>query len=125
VPIQSYHDLTVWRQAVELAVSSHRVAQHMPPVERFGLANQIRRAAVSVPANIAEGHARLHTAEYVNHLSIARGSLYELETHLVLAQRFGYLDETTLRAMLESSNEVGRLLNGLVRALRRSTAPGP
>jgi four helix bundle protein len=80
---------------------------------------QLRRAAVSVPSNIAEGHGRHHLGDYLHHLSMANGSLMELETQVVIASRRGYLDAESERQLLERSAEVGRMLAGLTRSLRR------
>ncbi|MBM3188245.1 MAG: four helix bundle protein [Chloroflexi bacterium] len=93
--------------------------------ERWGLTSQMRQAAVSVPANIAEGHGRTHRGDYIHHLSVARGSLAELETHLQLAVRLGYLTEEGIERTWGLAQEVGRLLNGLLRALRPPRPPTP
>lgn len=87
---RSYRDLVVWQKSIELVVAAYKLTATFPEHERFGLTSQLHRAAVSVPANIAEGHARMHRNEYVHHLSIARGSLAELETHITIAVRLGY-----------------------------------
>ena len=89
-----------------------------PAAEQFGLTSQLRRAAISVPANIAEGHGRGATKAYLNHLSIANGSLKELETHLLLAERLGYVSSAALEPVFTRSTEVGRMLTGLRRSLR-------
>jgi four helix bundle protein len=91
----------------------------MPKEEVFGLTSQLRRAAVSVVANIAEGHGRLHRADYIHHLSISRGSLAETKTHLEIAVRVAFLREEQVREAHELSERVWRLLNGLIGALRR------
>ena len=90
-----------------------------PREELFGLTNQVRRAAVSVPANIAEGQGRTGTNELLHHLSIAHGSLYEVETHLLISRRLGYVDDSTSELLARQTEEVGRLLGGLIRSLRR------
>src|SRR5689334_15063728 len=82
---RGYRELTAWQVAMELVVVAHRVADSLPTTQRFALADQIRRSAISIPANIAEGYGRLHRGDYVRHLSIARGSACELETHLEVA----------------------------------------
>jgi four helix bundle protein len=107
---------------MDLGVESYRVGELMPSRERFGLVAQIRRAAVSIPANIAEGHGRLRRGEYLHHLSIARGSLKELETLLTLSERLGYLSEADLRASVELCDFVSRMLTRLRRSLRESVA---
>jgi four helix bundle protein len=117
--IRSYRDLDVWQKAMDLVVASYRAADHFPKTETYGLAIQLQRAAVSVPANIAEGQGRNHTKEFINHLSIAYGSLMEVETHLQIATRLNYLEEPLLHDLLVRSAEVGRMLNGLTQSLNR------
>src|SRR5262245_48278962 len=89
--VKSYRDLLVWQKAMNLVVESYRLANQLPKSELYGLTSQIQRAAISVPANIAEGHGRDHLGDYLRHLSIANGSLMELETHLLLIHRLAYL----------------------------------
>src|SRR5262249_50090727 len=84
VPLQSYRDLKVWQRALDMTVECYRLSRTLPGSEVYGLSSQIRRASVSVPANIAEGHGRKHLGDYLHHPSVARGSLMELETHLVI-----------------------------------------
>ena len=122
--ISSYRDLKVWDKAMDLVTACYTITRGFPKEERYGLTSQLQRAAVSIPANIAEGHARQHRAEYVQHLSIARGSLAELETHVQIADRLGYLSSDRTGPILGQCAEVGRMLNGLVRSLRqRQTQP--
>lgn len=83
--IKSYRDLLVWQKAMDLVAESYGLSAKPPKTETYGLASQIQRAAVSIPANIAEGHGREHLGDYLHHLSVANGSLMELETHLLLA----------------------------------------
>src|SRR5271154_7462157 len=89
--IASYRDLLVWQKGIDLVVKSYELSKRLPPTETYGLAAQIQRSAVSVPANIAEGHGRRHLGDYLHHLSMARGSLLELETHILITVRLGYL----------------------------------
>jgi four helix bundle protein len=114
VVIRSYRDLRVWQKGVDLAVESYRAARRLPRSEVYGLSIQIQRAAVSIPANIAEGHGRDHLGDYLHHLSIANGSLMELETHLLVASRLTHLRSSDIEPVLLRSAEVGRMLNGLV-----------
>lgn len=93
----------------------------MPAVERFGLTNQMQRSAVSVPANIAEGNGRLHRGEYLHHLSIARGSLMELETHLTLAVRLKFLGRRAVLPVWNKCEDMARLLNALITSLKKGT----
>jgi four helix bundle protein len=116
--ILSYRDLKVWQKSIDLVVECYRLSERFPKTETYGLASQLRRAAVSVPANVAEGHARTHTKEFLHHLSIAYGSLTELETHLVIASRLRYVDSDSLKAILNKSGEISRMLSGLMRSLR-------
>lgn len=111
--IRSYRDLIVWREAMDLAVACHRLVDGFPRVEKYGLALQVRRAAVSVPANIAEGRSRIGTREFARFLSIARGSLAELETHILLAQRLGYVEPANTAPILARIADIGRMLNAL------------
>ena len=88
--IRSYRDLKVWERAMDLVVASYKFTELLPKSEAYGLVPQIGRAAVSIPANIAEGHGREHLGEYLHHLSVANGSLMELETHFLIANRLAY-----------------------------------
>jgi four helix bundle protein len=117
--VSYYKYLLVWQRGMDLVVEVYSVAKLLPKDELFALTNQIRRAAVSVPANIAEGHARLHRGDFLKHLSIARGSLSEVETHLEIACRLGYLQKTEAKTASDLIQEVGRLLNALINSLER------
>ena len=102
---------------MDLVVGCYRLTTAFPSDERFGLTSQLRRAAVSVPANIAEGHGRGVTKAFVNHLSIAAGSLKELETHLLIAVRLNYVAGDGIAPLLDLSSRIGRMLTGLRRSL--------
>ena len=115
----SHKDLILWQKSMDLAVEVHRLARQLPRHELFGLGNQLRRAAVSVPSNVAEGSARRTTREFISFLHIARGSLAELETQVLLARRLQYLDDASVRALAPAVAEVGRLLNAVIRGLQR------
>lgn len=115
--IKSYQDLIVWQKAMDLAEAIYAATRMFPREEIYGLSSQLRRSAVSIPSNIAEGHGRQSTREFLHHLSITRGSLNELETQVILAQRLGYIDDTSLQRINVLINEVGRLLGGLMNAL--------
>jgi len=127
--VQGYQDLQVWQKAMDLVLEAYRVAGNLPKAEQFGLTSQMQRAAVSIPANIAEGHGRSATSAFLNHLSIAHGSLVELETHVQIADRLGYLEGADLQSFLPRTQEVGRMLRGLIRSLRtknsRADDPAP
>jgi len=118
-PILSYRDLTAWQKAMDLVVLTYGVAEQLAHTEMFALASQMRRSAVSVPANVAEGHGRFYRRDYVRILSIANGSLMELETELTAAHRLRYITEKRLSQFLVRSSEVARLLAGLRRSLER------
>lgn len=113
---QNYRDLVVWQRAMDLAQAVYDLTRAFPPDERFGLTAQTRRAAVSIPSNIAEGQGRGGDAEFVRFLRIAHGSLREVETQLILAMRCGLVGDESVRPILERCAEVGRLLNGLIRS---------
>jgi four helix bundle protein len=104
---------------MDLSVHCYRLSSRFPRTEIYGLSAQLRRAAVSVPANIAEGRSRQHTKEFLHHLSIAYGSLAELETHVMIAQRLGYVSEEEANTTLVATAVVGRLINGLQKSLQR------
>jgi four helix bundle protein len=118
-PIESYRDLVVWQQAMDLVVMCYRVTERFPSSEQFGLTFQVRKSAVSIPSNIAEGYQRRSTGAYLQHLSIASGSQGELGTQLEIARRLGYLPVSAASATSEANEEVGRLLYGLSEGVRR------
>jgi four helix bundle protein len=117
--IKTYHELEVWQKAMDLVIACYRVAESFPKSEVYGLTIQLQRAGVSVPANIAEGQGRNHTREFIDHLSIAYGSLMEVETLLQIAARLTYMQQSELNKLLLQTNEIGRMLNGLMRSLNR------
>jgi four helix bundle protein len=114
----TYEDLEAWRLAMDLVDSIYRHTGNLPKQEQYGLTNQIRRAAVSVPSNIAEGKGRSSDRELVQFLTHARGSLYELQTQIRIAYRLHYLHADSARELWNQAAEVGRLLNGLIRTFR-------
>ncbi len=114
--MRDHRDLEVWQRAMDLAADIYRATEHFPPSERYGLCAQMRRAAVSIPSNIAEGAARRTTRDFLAFAHIARGSLAELETQVLLAIRIGL--QLDAQAWPQRMNEVGRLMNGLIRSLR-------
>jgi four helix bundle protein len=116
--IRSYRDLRVWRLGMLVAGEAYAIAKTLPLNERFELAAQIRRAAVSIPSNIAEGHGRKHLGDYVRSLSIANGSLKELETEVLLAAKFRMINRERARRFLETSERLGRMLTVLLQQLR-------
>jgi four helix bundle protein len=118
----NYRELGVWSRSMELVEVCYHLSRRLPQSETHGLARQIRRAAVSIPANIAEGHGRRNLGEYIQHLSIANGSLEELETHLMISGRINYLEENEIISALEASAEIGRMLASLMENLRDKRA---
>ncbi len=124
--ILSYRDLKVWRTATRLVLEVYRLTRRFPKEEIYGLTSQLRRATVSIPANIAEGHARLHRGDYLRSLSVAMGSVKELETELLIACELGYASADEVRRVSVLADEVGRMLAAIVRSLRRKAlTPNP
>ena len=115
--IRHYRDLLVWQKAVDWVDAIYAATREWPKEERYGLISQVTRAAVSVPSNIAEGCARRSTGEFVRFLSIARGSLAEAETQLIIGTRQGYLDQASQKALLDAVDEISRMLAGLIAKL--------
>lgn len=115
--VQSYRDLMAWQKSMDLVVEIYKLSKLFPRDEQFGLISQIRRSTVSIPANIAEGQGRLHRAEFLRFLSIARGSLTETETHLLIALRLGYLNREQAKSAWALCRETGRILYGLIKSL--------
>lgn len=120
--LKSYRDLLVWQKAIELVVLVYRLSAEFPRDEIYGLTAQIRRASVSVPSNIAEGYGRGTRKEYIQFLSIAQGSLKELETQTILAERLSYATSAQVERVLSDSERVGKMLGSLIRSLK---AKGP
>jgi four helix bundle protein len=116
--IKSYRDLEAWQKGMDLVQEIYRISKQFPKEELLGLTAQMRRAAVSVPANIAEGQGRLQTAEFTRFLSIARGSLTEVETYLLVSVRLEYIDRDAAKPAWLLTQEVGRLINALILSLR-------
>jgi len=112
-----YRGLTVWQRAMELAEEVYRLTDLLPSTEKYGLSSQLQRSAASIPANIAEGYGRTHRGDYLRHLSIARGSLMEVETHLILAVRVKKLDRTEAIKAWELAQEVGKMLTQMIRKM--------
>ena len=116
--ISDYRDLEVWKKSMRLTTQVYEVTDQLPKSEIFGLTAQVRRAAVSVPANIAEGNARGSRKDYRRHLLISRGSLAELDTHLLLCRSLGYLTADPLRSLSEDLRVISRMLTSLIAALK-------
>ena len=117
--VSSYSDLQVWQRSMAFVKQVYEATKTFPKDELYALTNQLRRAAVSIPSNIAEGHARDSTKEFLHHLSFALGSLAEVETQLILAQDLQYLPKESLLSLIQESTEIGRMLRGLQKSLQR------
>jgi len=122
--IESYRDLRVWQQSMDIAEASYRLTAGFPRDELFSLTAQIRRAAVSIPANIAEGYGRDSSGSYAHFLRIAQGSLKELETHLILSQRLGLAPEAAATELLAACDAAGRMLRSLIRSIESNGITG-
>lgn len=112
-----YRELKVWQLGVDLALEIYRLTAEFPKSEIYGLTSQLRRAAVSIPSNIAEGHARKTRREMQRFANIAKGSLAELETQLIIAGELGYLTSESLRKTMRMTEEESRMLSGLLRSI--------
>ncbi len=115
--IESFQDLVVWQKSMDLVTECYQLAHRLPPNEQYGLASQMRRAAVSIPANISEGFGRWHSKEFVHFLLIANGSLKELETHLLIGKRLGFFSSPEVTKPAALVEEIGRMLTTLRKRL--------
>jgi four helix bundle protein len=122
MPLQDYRQLEVWQEAMNLVTLIYKSTATFPREEAYGLTNQLRRAAVSVPSNIAEGQGRRSTKEFLNQLSVARGSLLEVQTQVEIGNRLRYLEANQVSCLEQQVGTVARLLNGLIRSLERKIA---
>ena len=116
---KSYRDLEVWQKAMRLVKRIYRVTQKFPRDERFGLTNQLRRAAISVPSNLAEGHARFGAGEFSRFISITMGAVAELETQILLSCDLGYINSTLANELLAELDSIGKMLRGLAKSIQR------
>jgi four helix bundle protein len=114
---EGFRQLLVWQRAYDLTLSIYKYSKDFPKSEQYGLSSQIRRAAVSIPGNISEGYERRSRKEYIQFLGIAKGSLGEVETYLLLARDLGYFDEEVYEILETQRQETGRLLRGLMKSL--------
>lgn len=117
--VKNYQELIVWQKAMDLVEEVYTASRTFPREEMYGLMSQVRRAAVSIPSNIAEGQGRRTTPDFLRHLSIAYGSLREVETQVLIAFRLRYLAQAKCQDVMNMTAEVGRLLNGLMSSLTR------
>ena len=118
----TFRDLEAWKRGIDLVEQCYRATTSFPRSELYGLTSQLRRAAISIPTNLAEGHGRRTTRAYLNHVSIAIGSQAELETCIELSRRLGFLDAQANNTLMAAASSVGRLLYGLYRALDRKVS---
>ena len=115
---RGYQHLIAWQRGIDLVRAVYEATAAWPKEEQFGLINQVRRAAVSVPSDLAEGQGRSGTRGFLHHLSLAHGSLCEAETQLLIAYRLGYMGQPAIEPLLHRAAEVGRLTRGLIKSLR-------
>lgn len=118
-PIKTYQDLIVWQKSIDLVKDCYGLTETFPQREIYGLSQQLRRAAVSVPSNIAEGNGRESRKDYIHFLNISRGSLKEVETQLIISEKLGFIQRIQLADILKKTGEIGRMLNSLIRSLRK------
>ena len=116
--MRPHENLEAWAKSIDLVIDIYKTTEKFPKEERYGLTSQLRRAAISVPANIAEGAGRQSAKEFAHFVSNAQGSASELETELIIAYRLGYLSETLFSQLIGSLNRIGRLITGLSRHIR-------
>jgi four helix bundle protein len=122
--INSFRDLRVWQSGMDLVTQVYRLTRSFPREEHYGITSQVRRAAVSIPSNIAEGHSRESSKEYLNHLSIAQGSLAELQTQIEIALRLDFIAAETARQILDHSASLSRQIFALRNAIMRKIEEG-
>lgn len=122
--VNDYRDLQVRQKRMDIVVRCYRLTSTFPREEIYGLSSQLRRAAVAIPAKIAEGHGRNLTKPYKNHLSIAMGSLKELETHILIAQNLEYVTEKQISKLLEDCTEIGKMISGLTHSHSKRLTEG-
>ncbi|MHC4180404.1 MAG: four helix bundle protein [Planctomycetota bacterium] len=121
MPVKDYRELIAWQKAMDLVEMVYRLTDGYPQGELYGLTSQMRRAAVSIPSNIAEGQGRSTTRDFLNFLSIATGPLKEVETQGLISRRLGFLDEPQTAQLLDLTTEVARVMSGLTNSLRRKS----
>ncbi len=124
-PLSTYRELEVWQRSMDLVVAVYTLSGTLPASEKFGLANQMQRCAVSVPANIAEGYGRTHRGDYLRYLSIAKGSLAELETYFTILERLGFAQAEAINEVWTLAQIVGRMLTRLIASLNKTLNPKP
>lgn len=116
--MKSYREIKSWQKSMELVTQIYKETECFPDSEKFGLTNQIRRASVSIPSNIAEGFGRNSLNEFIRFLNIARGSLFEMQTQIEIAQNLSFLESEKFQALMATSVEIEKLINGLINSLK-------
>jgi four helix bundle protein len=122
-PVKSYKDLLVWQRAMGMVEDVYALTRQFPPSEAFGLCAQLRRAALSIPSNVAEGNGYRRGRDYIRLLVVARASSHEIETQLLIAERLKFASSSDTQRILARNAEIGRMLSGLIRSLSRLTPP--
>ena len=122
MPVKDYRELIVWQKAMDLVETIYRITGTFPREEIYGLTTQIRRAAISIPSNIAEGNGRNTTRDYVHFLGMAYGSVKEVETQAFIAERLRYIDSSLSGELVSRTGEIARLISGLINSLNRKIA---
>ena len=117
--IKSYKDLIVWQRSIDFVTEIYELTMMLPTEEKFGLVSQMRRSGVSVPSNLAEGHARIGKNEFKHFVSISLGSLAELETHILICQNLNYFTKIISDDLLDNTNEINKMLHGLYKSLNK------
>ena len=123
--MKTYWELDVWYSVMYMIVFVYRITGEFPTQEKYGLASQMQRAVVSIAANIAEGYGRLHRGDYIHHLSVSRGSLAELETHIAIAVRLEFLEREKALPIWDMAQDVGKMLTKLIQSLKRQESITP
>ena len=118
-----FRQLRVWQQAMDIVVETYALIRTLPIEERFSLCDQMRRSAVSIPSNIAEGQSRNSSKEFIHFLSISRGSIAELQTQLILCGRLGYVEESVIAELLYRLKDNDKMIGGLMKAISKSNIP--
>ncbi|NHZ87398.1 MAG: four helix bundle protein [Planctomycetia bacterium] len=116
--VKNYKDLLVWKKSMTLVTNVYKIVEKLPSEEKYGLKSQIRRSAVSIPSNIAEGHSRWYRKEFLHHLSISYGSIAELETQLLIAAELRFIKQDEVQSIFEKTTEIGKMINGLRKKLK-------
>jgi four helix bundle protein len=117
--LKNYKELVVWQKSYQLCIETYRITKGFPKEERFGLTSQTRRAAISIPSNIAEGYGRKTTREYVHTLYVAYGSTCELETQVMLSRDLGFMTAEDMKRLQEGIGEIERMLKALIKSLEK------